>query len=241
LLRRLVARSLLALLGERRFGWLEYYLRPGLRESWGGAFNGQARRVELFRELLSEFEFSAVVETGTFRGTTTDWLARHSTGTVYSVESNARLLGFARARLASRRNVVLVHGDSGTFLDELLADRDRRDLSRVLFYLDAHWGADLPLLHELESIFASGVPSVVVVDDFEVPGDAGYGYDSYAGGHALTHAYIEPLRERHGLRSFGPRFASSEETGMRRGVVVLARGGDDSERLSRLTTLTACS
>jgi hypothetical protein len=55
------------------------------------------------------------------------------------------------------------------------------------------------------------------VDDFQVPGDHGYGYDNYGVGKALTREYIVPLVSQFELSEFYPRTPSSVETGGRRG------------------------
>ena len=99
-----------------------------------------------------------------------------------------------------------------------------RALSRdllVFAYLDAHWGPDLPLREELEIIAAHWKRAVVMVDDFEVPGDSGYGFDDYGDGAALTESY---LRRAAALGSWTVRYPvapSTVETGSRRGCCVL--------------------
>ena len=50
-----------------------------------------------------------------------------------------------------------------------------------------------PLRDELEIIFNSWSNSVVMVDDFQVPGTE-YGYDDYGPGRVLNITYLEPLR-----------------------------------------------
>lgn len=54
-------------------GNLDWYLRPNLKDSLGGPFNGQQFRQTIFLELLSTFQFEAIIETGTYRGNTTDF------------------------------------------------------------------------------------------------------------------------------------------------------------------------
>src|SRR3954452_11550307 len=48
---------------------------PSLRETWGGPLNGQERRREIVQELASAIEFDRVLETGTFRGSSTEFFA----------------------------------------------------------------------------------------------------------------------------------------------------------------------
>jgi hypothetical protein len=95
--------------------------------------------------------------------------------------------------------------------------------STLFIYLDAHWGNDLPLAEELEIVFGACEGAIVMVDEFEVPFDAGYGFDDYGPGKALTAAYIEPAIVSHSLGTFYPSTPSASESGARRGCVVLAK------------------
>jgi hypothetical protein len=58
------------------------------------------------------------------------------------------------------------------------------------------------------------------VDDFQVPGDSGYGYDDYGPGKALTLDYVRPLRDQYGLRVYFPSAPAADETGACRGCAV---------------------
>lgn len=71
-------------------------------------------------------------------------------------------------------------------------------------------------------IFGHWKRVAVLVDDFQVPDDPGYGYDDYGAGSALTLGYIKPAQLKFGLRSFFPSLSSDKETGARRGSVTLA-------------------
>jgi hypothetical protein len=59
-----------------------------------------------------------------------------------------------------------------------------------------------------------------VIDDFEVPGDPGYGFDDYGPGRCLT-AAILPEEVMAGRSALYPSVPSAEETGARRGCVVI--------------------
>jgi hypothetical protein len=80
----------ITLLPARWLALCEYYARPGLQTSWGGAFNGQCWRQVIFLDLDRTFEFDAIVETGTFRGTTTEYFLRNTRATIYTVEAAPR-------------------------------------------------------------------------------------------------------------------------------------------------------
>src|SRR4051812_7327433 len=76
---------------------------------FGEPLNGQAIRTRTIEKLLADFEPDALLETGTFFGFTTDWLALRKLP-VYSVEVDPGLRNVARMRLRRRARIDL--GDS---------------------------------------------------------------------------------------------------------------------------------
>jgi predicted O-methyltransferase YrrM len=205
--------------------------------SWGGPFNGQARRCLLFAALVELLRPAAIVETGSYLGTTTEWMAAFQVP-VFTCESSEENFGFARARLSAIRNVTVTLGDSRDFLRSLLKGPllDARQ-EAVIFYLDAHWNADLPLAEEVDLIFSSSQKAVVLIDDFEVPGDSGYGFDTYGPDLTLSASYISAAVQEHRLTTFYPSTPSSSETGMRRGCVVLSKDSELGEMLRAVPLL----
>lgn len=222
------------LLGERNLGRLDYFLKPRMKESWGGAFNGQSLRLRIFNELMGCFRFHAIIETGTYRGSTTNLFASTQLP-VYSVEVNPRFYAYSRSRFWLLRNRVKIFlGDSPTFL-KTLANDPRVPKTRVFFYLDAHWRESLPLADELNIIFTTWREAIVMVDDFQVPNTT-YGYDDYGGTNILNLAYLDALSLR--LTPFFPAFGPEHETGKKRGCVVLVYDKTQvSEILKRVPTL----
>ena len=170
--------------------------------------------------LMKQVGIGAIVETGTFRGTTTEFFADLCPGPVFTIEADQRLYGFSRTRFIRRRNVVSLLDDSRSGLRGLIGDT-RLHGKRVLFYLDAHWDVDLPLAEEIDLVFGNWNEAVVLIDDFQVPDDAGYGFDDYGAGNALTLGYIGEMRDKYQSKIFFPAAASTQETGARRGCVVL--------------------
>jgi hypothetical protein len=220
--RRLVSESALCA--------IDYFRFPERRMAWGGPFNGQAGRRAIFNAIVSTVAPALILETGTYLGTTTELMAETGIATV-SVEGNARNFGFARMRLRRFRNVELRLGDTRIEARRVL-DLHRSALeARPLFaYLDAHWNEDLPLAEELDIVFGR-CPTAVVVDDFRVPDDPGYGYDDYGRGKALDQSYVAPAVAAHRLAVLYPVLRSAEETGQRRGCAVLANEADSVEPL----------
>jgi hypothetical protein len=227
--------TLKRVLGERTTGRLEYWLRPGLKRSWGGPLNGQIQRQRIFDELWQKVPLQAIVETGTFRGTTTVRFAECGVP-IHTVEASPRYHAFAELRLRPLRDKVdLQFGDSRSFLRSLAA-RSSVPRSNVFFYLDAHWEEDLPLREEVDIIFSGFRRSVVMVDDFEVPGTR-YAFDDYGPDKVLNLAYLAPLGHLK-LSAFFPRADVSEETGARRGCVVLCDDPEIERLLSSISSLT---
>jgi len=214
--------------------WLaayDYYAKRQLKASWGGPFNGQAGRQQIFRDLLNKGKFQAIIETGTYRGTTTQFLAEESNLPIYTVEAEPRYFHFSRFRLRRHRTVHLQMGDSRAFLEKLASDKIVPK-SDVFFYLDSHWGEDLPLNEEVRSIAKSWRGVAIMIDDFQVPGDGDYLYDDYGPGKRLCLEDIGPLAPL-GLVPFFPTLPSEKETGRKRGCTVLA----DQSMTERVATI----
>ncbi len=195
-------------------------LNDGNKRSWGGPFNGQASRTSIMEAILDKCLIENVVETGTFRGTTTEFLACMVTGRVYSCESEPRYFLYSRRRLEPLGNVEIHLADSRAFLQALLS-RDSVRQARTLFYLDAHWSIDLPLASEVEIILKSHSASIVAIDDFEVPFDRDCGFDDYGPDKRLWLPILSAFRDA--IPNFYvPSMAAAEETGAKRGCIWFA-------------------
>jgi hypothetical protein len=225
------------LLGDEAVGMIDYVRFPDRGDANFGPLNGQPFRQNLFRDMVERFRPVAIVETGTYRGTTTKFMAGLGLP-VFSVEESLRNFGFARIRLWGHRNVKLFVGDSCDALCSWFNGPLRDMASRTLFfYLDAHWNEDLPLAEELDIVFRCCTQAVVMIDDFQVPHDKGYGYDDYGPGKALTPDYLTNAITEHGLCAFYPSTPSAQEGGWRRGCVVLAKNKVHGAALASLALL----
>ncbi|MEP7305287.1 MAG: hypothetical protein ABJA98_07225 [Acidobacteriota bacterium] len=198
-------------------------------------FNGQACRKRIFQDILAVAPVEAIVETGTCLGDTTGYMALTSQLPVHTCDLNPRFHALAKTRLSEIDSVHLNLLDSRSFLRERargpMADR------LLLFYLDAHWYDDLPLSQELDIIASEWTQFIVMVDDFQVPDDPGYGYDNYGVDKALTLDLLRPSIAQHDLAVFFPTYAAVQETGARRGCVILTKHGEHAERLESVASL----
>lgn len=128
---------------------------------------------------LRELRLETLVETGTYLGETTEWLARTGIN-VISIELSSDLHRLATERLGRYRNIMLLQGDSGQLLPELIASFTEP----VCFWLDAHFSGgetakgvtDTPILQELEAILEHPIRGhVILVDDARCfTGEDGY-------------------------------------------------------------------
>lgn len=172
-------------------------------------FNGQFSKHEIFRDLLATFPFDGFVETGTYMGATTRFLAAHNKP-VYSLEIDSASHAAAQAQLINQRHVRVLLGDSAYLLGHLTADL-LADSDLIFFYLDAHWGDRVPLPDELNIIAEQHPRAVVVVDDFKIEDDEAYGYDSYPNGQEITIRFLDAEIRRHGWEVFFPRLPGVQD------------------------------
>jgi hypothetical protein len=225
------------LCGETMLGILDYYRFPEWRVQ-DTAFNDQKIRQKMFMEIVNCFRPKAIVETGTFHGNTTEFMASIIEIPIYTAEYNKRYYAFARRRLRKFSNVEIHCGDSRDYLRKLISSGLLSN-EKNFFYLDAHWYEDLPLSEEIEIIINFCPEAIIMVDDFQVPWDQGYGFDDYGADKALTPEYIAPLIMKYNLAQFYPSAPSAQETGCRRGCVVLAREIEIIDRLKKIPCLRA--
>ena len=199
-------------------------MSPALQRCWGGPLNGQMGRRAMMLELLARINFDAIIETGTYRGVSTEWFAQNFDKAVYSCELARLYFLQAQHRLARYSNVTLGNMKSDAFLidyTKVIAPQ-----SRVLVYLDAHWNKELPLTDEIRIILDSGLKAVFVIDDFQVPGDTGYRFDDYGPGNRLVLDLLHHL-DRPDFRFYFPTLPAHDETGACRGVWVFTNCFND--------------
>ena len=207
-----------------------------LKAPFYGPFNGQQMRQAIFTQIVTLTQPATIFETGTFRGTSTAFMAETAPNAhLYTCELLVNFYRFSSQRLRDVPNVTVVNLDSRTFLKRYVPLFSRPDATS-LFYLDAHWDEeDLPLLQELQIVFAAAPRAVVMIDDFQVWDDNGYAFDDYGPTRTISLRYLAPLA------SLGPRYffpiTAAQETGVRRGSVVVTLDPELAERIARIPQL----
>ncbi len=173
------------------------------------AFNGQFSKQKIFTDLCNVLTFDVFIETGSYLGKTTKFLS--SLGKpVYSVEINEEFHKKAIALLSDEKLTNIELGDSIQFLNKLTKHIiPKQELAFI--YLDAHWYNHLPLREEIILIATNHPYSIVMIDDFKVEDDNGYGYDSYEDGQEVTLNFLRKELRTHNWQVFFPSMPSKKD------------------------------
>ena len=182
-------------------------------------FNGQVKRTEFITIALRQIPFSKIIETGTYLGNSTIALSCLTNAEVHTIEVNKKYFEFSSMRINrdySDREIHLHLGDSKIILNSLVSKLNVE--TEILFlYLDAHWDTNLPLFSEVETLNDWGGKFLAVIDDFRIPDDVGYGYDSYG----TQVVGIESLPKLKNSKIFTLTARSTSESGSKRGTGII--------------------
>lgn len=122
---------------------------------------------ELALALRDQYQITTFIETGTYKGTTTEW-ATDNFKRVISIELDEGWHKRAKETLDKRKGLKLILGDSGVELAKVL----KRIKEPALIWLDAHWCkakeaqvSECPLREELQAIRDSKINHFILIDD----------------------------------------------------------------------------
>jgi hypothetical protein len=144
-------------------------------------FNGQALRFSTISAIARSFKPTIGIETGTFLGSSTPYLASMVSDSMYTIEIEPKSAKLARERFAKnhpKSKIDLRVGDSVVEMHRILNEINPND-ARVFAYLDAHWYDAIPTTSEINALIAWGGQWIAIIDDFKVPSDKEYKYDVY--------------------------------------------------------------
>jgi len=184
--------------------------------------NNQERRSELMKEIIDNFKPNIIIETGTYQGHGSRWFSENSNADIFTVDNDPQFYNESKESLADVPRIKLALSNSVDWLIGISTDPEFTQKS-TLFYLDAHWGAYLPLADEISVITKNWSNYIITIDDFFVEDDHGYGFDDYGPGKRIDKSII-PRWENEESRLFAyyPKAHSSTETGYLRGTMVLS-------------------
>lgn len=186
----------------------------------GGPFGFDITTALQFDFLMTSYGCDGIVETGSFLGDTTTYLARQYPNLpVRTCDVSEEYASFTRRRLAGHSNVRVLTGSSDDLLPQLL-----EDLSRPLIYLDAHWYEHWPICEEI-ALIGSGI---VAIDDFDI-GHPRFSFDEYDGIRLDAQLIAHVLPEHDELFVCNPEADypfPCLQTGRRSGTAYLVKGLD---------------
>lgn len=135
-------------------------------------FNNQKTRTEIIDSIFNNEQFDEIIETGTLLGNTTEYFANKNIP-VTSVEISELYFLISKARFLDKKKVNLINSDSSKFLSNLNPSK-----RKIFFYLDAHSQDFIPLQEEISHCLKFE-NSIILIDDFKVPENDTFGYDTY--------------------------------------------------------------
>ena len=135
-------------------------------------------KAAIIREYHKEYPYQTLVETGTCSG---DMVAvqKHYFKKIFTIELSPKLFKYAQKRFKYEDNIMVLQGDSGKVLPEIMKQLD----GPAIFWIDAHYSegetakgeTECPILEELKAIFTNPkYDHVLLIDDARGFGQGDY-------------------------------------------------------------------
>lgn len=154
------------------------FIPYSFRKYKNDAFHGDIIWQNLVRELSEVLDFTSFVETGTFRATTTLFLANiFFEIPIFTIEIKKKLVKESKWRLRKVSNAQVIKGSSSEIIPHLIKE-DKLGIF-PFFFLDAHSGTIPPINDELKAINRLE-KAIIMIDDFKVPSKSEFKFNSYA-------------------------------------------------------------
>lgn len=156
------------------------------------AFHGDPFYQKIVSTLLETYKATSFVETGTYLGHSSEFIAkRFPKLPVYTTEVNQGFFDIATNRLKKYDSVSMYKQHTLDFLRQTLINIDLGE--RPVFFIDAHWEHDWPLIDELNHIKTHYPNAILVIDDMKVPHQTQFPYDNYGGDKVCDVEHIAPV------------------------------------------------
>lgn len=152
-------------------------------------FNGDSFMEKEFLRLRDKYNLNVAVETGSCLYSTSKWLGDNFK-IVHTIELSEEYSKHGIYKVADMPNVNTHLGDSVMHLKRLCDVLTQND--KVIFFLDAHWGENCPLLAELDVLtnMKLALPPIIAIHDFYTK-DEKLGWDEY-NGQRFDYTWIQP-------------------------------------------------
>jgi len=184
-------------------------------QQYAHAFNDDILLQNLFAQKVNEHNPDILIETGTLKGITTEYLASFNKP-VMTFEINENYYNESKEKLSGLSNVQMYHGDSATVMEK---EFDKLQDKLVFAFLDAHWENDFCVERELTLFKKLNIKPIIMIHDFYVPGKD-FGYDEYSG-QRYDYEYFKPyFINLYGEKGYTYLY-NTEAVGCCRGVIIV--------------------
>ncbi len=183
------------------------------------AFHGDEQWKTLVKKITDAVSPTSIVETGTYKGDTTEYLAKISSSPIFTCEVIGMYRRESGRRLSPYKHVNLLKGSSAALIQRLVAEKKLGEMP--LFFLDAHWYGYWPLADEMKHISALS-KAIIMIDDFKVPGRPQFGYDVQNNDGVIIEEdinYLKPMLSGNSRVLF-PKYGSAESKDIRGYIII---------------------
>lgn len=186
-------------------------------------FNGDTFIEKEFLFLRETYKINTAIETGSCCYGTTRFLAENFQK-VFTIELNPDNAKIGLKNILKYKNVMACLGYSEVVMENIIINH-LNSTDTCIFFLDAHWNDNFPILKELELIsnIKTQKPPVIAIHDF-FTNDNNLYYDTYKD-VVLNYNYIEPVLETISSKlkvRYGHYYNNSQTaTGAKSGIIYL--------------------
>jgi len=165
-------------------------IEPVLMPFQNQPFNGDSAIEKEFLFLKNNHNINTAIETGSCCYGTTKFLADNFEK-VFTIELNPDNAKIGLKNILKYKNVLACLGYSEVVMENIISNH-LKPTDTCIFFLDAHWCGNFPILKELELIsnIKTLNPPVIAIHDFYT-NDVNLSYDTY-NNVVLNYNYIEP-------------------------------------------------
>jgi cephalosporin hydroxylase len=184
--------------------------------NYNGVFSNDLCMVRDFPNIIKKYKPDIIIETGTYKGYTTKFLASLGIPLI-TIEINADYQAEAREYLKEFNNVTYYVGDSPSNIEKILPEIQGK---KIIFFLDSHWDDDQSLERELKVIKNLKVKPFIIIHDFYVP-NSSLKFDTYKNSE-YNYEYFKPyFDEVYGKNNYNYYYNNDSALGSRVGIIFL--------------------
>lgn len=175
-------------------------------------FHGDKYLSKAVCTVIEQLPVTSFVETGTCRGNTTEFIASKYDLPIFTCDIDSKYYEISKKRLEKYSNVEIRSMSSEKYIKELIERKVLGDFP--FFFLDAHptcqpWLKYVPLSDEVKLI-SSLKRAVILIDDFKIPSQPQFGYNSYDSGEIGINMIKNALDENNNYQFLIPTYKFPE-------------------------------